>query len=147
MNTACKSLFVVVLGLSLVACASTPEPRALTPLPPDPDGYDVNYMATIELELLTTAAGQTLFSVTDGGQPRLFGVPVIQSIGMTADTVAVGNFGQAVMVHNREGVTIDMSESDSDNFTKNLVTIRAERRLALATERPAAIRAGDLTPA
>jgi HK97 family phage major capsid protein len=103
--------------------------------------------ATIEIELMTTAAGQTLFSVSDGGQPRLFGVPVIQSVGMTADNVAVGAFGQAYMVHNREGVVIDMSDSDSDNFTKNLVTIRAERRLALATERPAAVRAGDLTPA
>jgi len=103
--------------------------------------------ATIEIELMTTAAGQTLYSVTDGGQPRLFGVPVVQSVGITADTVAVGAFGQGYMVHNREGVVIDMSESDSDNFTKNLITIRAERRLALATERPAAVRAGDLTPA
>jgi HK97 family phage major capsid protein len=103
--------------------------------------------ANMELELLTTAAGQTLYSVSDGGQPRLFGVPVVQSIGMTADNVAVGSFGQAYTVYNREGVVVDMSESDSDNFTKNLITIRAERRLALATERPAAVRAGDLTPA
>ena len=52
--------------------------------------------ATIELELLTTAAGQTLYSVSDGGQPRLFGVPVVQSVGMTADNVAVGAFAQAL---------------------------------------------------
>ena len=103
--------------------------------------------AAIEIDLLTTAAGQTLYSVTDGGQPRLFGIPVIQSVGMTADNVAVGAFGQAYMIHNREGVTVEMSDSDSDNFTKNLITIRAERRLALATERPAAVRSGDLTPA
>jgi len=103
--------------------------------------------ATMEIELFTTAAGQTLYSVTDGGQPRLFGVPVVQTIGMTADNVACGSFRQAYTVYNREGVVVDMSESDSDNFTKNLITIRAERRLALATERPAAVRAGDLTPA
>lgn len=103
--------------------------------------------AAIEIDLMVTAAGQTLYSVTDGGQPRLFGIPVIQSIGMTADNVAVGAFGQAYMIHNREGVTVEMSDSDSDNFTKNLITIRAERRLALATERPAAVRSGDLTPA
>ncbi len=102
--------------------------------------------ATIEIELMTTAAGQTLYSVSEGGQPRLFGVPVIQSVGMTADNVAVGAFAQAYMIHNREGVVVEMSDSDSDNFTKNLITIRAERRLALATERPAAVRAGDLTP-
>lgn len=103
--------------------------------------------STIEIDLLTTAAGQTLLNYTDGGQPRLWGVPVIQSVGCTADIVAVGAFGQAYMVHNREGVVVEMSDSDSDNFTKNLITIRAERRLALATERPAAVRAGDLTPA
>lgn len=103
--------------------------------------------ATIEIDLLTTAAGQALRSVDDMGNPRLFGVRVIQSVGMTADNVAVGAFGQAYMLHNREGVVVEMSDSDSDNFTKNLVTIRAERRLALATERPAAVRAGDLTPA
>lgn len=103
--------------------------------------------ATIEIELMTTAAGQTLYSVSEGGQPRLFGVPVIQSVGMTADNFAAGAFGQGYMVHNREGVVVEMSDSDSDNFTKNLITIRAERRLALATERPAAVRAGDLTPA
>lgn len=103
--------------------------------------------ATIEIELMTTAAGQTLYSVSEGGQPRLFNVPVIQSVGMTADSFAAGAFGQGYMVHNREGVVVEMSDSDSDNFTKNLITIRAERRLALATERPAAVRAGDLTPA
>jgi HK97 family phage major capsid protein len=103
--------------------------------------------ATIEIELMVTPGGQTLYSVSEGGVPRLFGLPVIQSIGMTADTVAVGAFGQAYMIHNREAVSIEMSESDADNFTKNLITVRAERRLALATERPAAVRAGDLTPA
>jgi len=66
---------------------------------------------------------------------------------MTADNVAVGAFAQASMIYNREGVIVELSDSDSDNFTKNLVTVRAERRLALATEIPAAIRAGDLTPA
>lgn len=101
----------------------------------------------IEIDLLTTVAGQTLLSYSDSGVPRLWGVSVIQSTGCTADIVAVGAFGQAYMVHNREGVVVEMSDSDSDNFTKNLITIRAERRLALATERPAAVRAGDLTPA
>lgn len=103
--------------------------------------------ATIEIELLTTAAGQTLYSVSDGGVPRLFGIPIVQAIGMAADTFQVGRFSEAYMLYNREGVTVEMSDSDSDNFTKNLITLRAERRLALATEKPAAVRGGDLTPA
>ena len=103
--------------------------------------------ATIEIELLTTAAGQTLYSVSDAGTPRLFGVPVIQAIGMAADTIQVGRFSEAYMLYNREGVVVEMSDSDGDNFQKNLITLRAERRLALATEKPAAVRGGDLTPA
>lgn len=103
--------------------------------------------ATIEIELMTTAAGQTLYSVNDAGQARLFGIPVVQAIGMAADTFQVGRFSEAYMVYNREGVVVEMSDSDSDNFTKNLITLRAERRLALATEKPAAVRGGDLTPA
>ena len=103
--------------------------------------------ATIEIELFTTAAGQTLYSVNEAGQARLFGIPVIQAIGMAADTFQVGRFSEAYMVYNREGVVVEMSDSDSDNFTKNLITLRAERRLALATEKPAAVRGGDLTPA
>jgi HK97 family phage major capsid protein len=103
--------------------------------------------ATIELDLLTTSAGQVLFKYDEAGNPRLWGLPVVQSIGMTADMIAVGAFRQAYTVYNRQGVVVELSDSDSDNFTKNLVTIRAERRLALATEVPAAVRAGDLTPA
>ena len=103
--------------------------------------------ATIEIELMTTAAGQTLYSVSEGGQARLFGIPVIQAIGMAADTFQVGRFSEAYMVYNREGTVVEMSDSDGDNFRYNLLTLRAERRLALATEKPAAVRGGDLTPA
>jgi HK97 family phage major capsid protein len=79
--------------------------------------------------------------------PSLFGVPVVASNAVTADTVFVASLRNAATFYNREGVVIDMSESDSDNFTRNLVTIRAERRCMLAVERPAAVRYGDLTPA
>jgi HK97 family phage major capsid protein len=103
--------------------------------------------ASIDIALFTTAAGQTMRSVNEAGQPVLFGVRVIPSVGMTADTVAVGAFRQACTIYDREQLTVDMSESDGDNFAKNLITIRAERRLALAVERPGAIQAGDLTPA
>jgi len=103
--------------------------------------------AAIEIELLTTVAGQTLLSYNNAGEARLFGVPVVESIGVAADTFAVGAFGQAGTIYSREGVVVELSESDGDNFTKNLVTIRAERRLALAIEVPSAIRGGDLTPA
>lgn len=103
--------------------------------------------AQIEIDIFTANTNMVAFKYDEGGRPILFGVPVVQSVGMTADSFAVGAFGSAATLYNREGVVVEMSDSDSDNFTKNLITLRAERRLALATERPAAIRAGDLTPA
>jgi HK97 family phage major capsid protein len=115
-----------------------------------PDGIVLNPVdwAIIETDLMTEGSGNTArVSVDAVGRPTLFGLPVVASVGMTQDNVAVGAFAQASMIYNREGVVVELSDSDSDNFTKNLVTIRAERRLALATEIPAAIRAGDLTPA
>lgn len=79
--------------------------------------------------------------------PTLFGLPVVASNAMTTDTVLVGSLSQAATLHNREGVTVDMSDSDENNFQLNLITLRAERRLALTVEKPAAMRFGDLTPA
>lgn len=115
--------------------------------PPDAIVLNPADWATIEIELFTTAAGQALYNVNSAGQAFLFGLPVIQAVGMAADTFQIGRFAEAYMIYNREGVVVEMSDSDSDNFTKNLITLRAERRLALATEKPAAVRGGDMTPA
>jgi len=79
--------------------------------------------------------------------PALWGRPVVASNAMTADTVWVGNLSQAATLHNREGITVELSDSDENNFQLGLVTIRAMRRLALTVEKPAAARYGDLTPA
>lgn len=103
--------------------------------------------AQVEIDVMISTATGTRIAYDMSGNPMLFGTRVVQSVGMTADTFAVGDFTQHGTIYNREGVVVDMSESDSDNFTKNLITLRAERRLALASEVPAAIRAGDLTPA
>jgi HK97 family phage major capsid protein len=104
--------------------------------------------ATVEIDLLVAGTSNAArVAYDEAGNPRLFGVPVVKSVGMTADTFAVGDFRQHGNIYDREGVVVQMSESDSDNFTKNLITLRAERRLALTSEVPAAIRAGDLTPA
>ena len=66
---------------------------------------------------------------------------------MTAGQVWVGNLAQAATMWVREGVVVEMSDSDENNFQLNLITIRAERRLALTVEKPAAARYGALVPA
>ncbi|MBP1316305.1 phage major capsid protein [Herbaspirillum sp. 1130] len=79
--------------------------------------------------------------------PMLFGLPVVASNAVPTGKVWVGSLAQAVTLHEREGVGIALSDSDADNFTNNLITIRAERRVALTVEKPAACRYGDLVPA
>ncbi|MDM0024085.1 phage major capsid protein [Variovorax saccharolyticus] len=79
--------------------------------------------------------------------PQLFGANVVASNAMTAGSVWIGNIAQAATLWIREGVVVEMSDSDENNFQLNLITIRAERRLALTVEKPAAARFGLLVPA
>lgn len=97
-----------------------------------------------------TKDGQGRYLLGDPGSdapPVLFGLPVVQCNAVSSDTFQIGAYDMAATAYNREGVVVELSDSDGDNFQKLLVTIRATRRLALAVERPAAIRGGDLTPA
>lgn len=103
--------------------------------------------AQIDIDLFTSTSNVARFGVNALGQPTLFNLPVFESVGMTADQVAVGAFQMAGTIHNRQGLIVELSESDGDNFTQNLITVRAERRLALTVEKPDAILAGDITPA
>ncbi len=82
-----------------------------------------------------------------GHPPTLWGRPVVASNSMVASNVWVGSLSQAATLHNREGVIIDLSDSDENNFQLGLVSIRAMRRLALTVEKPAAARYGLLQPA
>lgn len=103
--------------------------------------------ATLDIEQFSSTSNVMRFAVDASGVARLFGIPIVQGNGVTADTFYVGAFSQVGTIHDREGVVVELSESDEDNFQKNLVTIRAERRLALTIERPTGIIGGDLTPA
>ncbi|KQT37686.1 phage major capsid protein [Methylophilus sp. Leaf414] len=83
----------------------------------------------------------------DNVVPALFGVPVVSSNAITAGKFLVASLAMAATLYIREGVVIELSDSDTDNFQRNLITVRAERRVLLAVERPAAVRYGDLVPA
>jgi HK97 family phage major capsid protein len=77
--------------------------------------------------------------------PVLWGLPVVVTNSMTEGKFMVGAMDVAYQVWNRQGTIVEMSESDDTNFQKNLVTVRAESRLALAVYRPASVQYGDLT--
>lgn len=75
----------------------------------------------------------------------LWGLPVWTTPAMTAGKFLVGDFNQAATLWTRQGMTVEMFEQDSDNVQKNLVTIRAERRLGFGVERVKAMCGGTLT--
>lgn len=112
-----------------------------------PDMIIMNPIDWGTMELVTTTYGEYIIGDPQTmAQPMLWGMAVIVSNAMTQGQVILMST-LAACVYNREGVVVEMSESDGTNFQQNLITIRAERRLMLAVEIPAAIQAGSLTPA
>ncbi len=89
------------------------------------------------IELQKDNTGQYLWvNVSTGGEPTLWRLPVVDTNAMPAGQFMVGAFNMAAQVFDREDANVEVSTEDGDNFTKNMVTIRAEERLALAVFRP-----------
>jgi HK97 family phage major capsid protein len=55
---------------------------------------------------------------------------------MSEGEVLVGAFGLAARLHDRLDVEVLVSSEDRDNFIKNMLTVRAEERTALAVRVP-----------
>jgi HK97 family phage major capsid protein len=75
---------------------------------------------------------------------RLWGLPVVVSNSITPTKGIVFDADMAYKIYMRESVAIGFFEEDTDNVQRNLVTVRAEMRAALGTERPQASVAGSL---
>lgn len=69
--------------------------------------------------------------------PNIWGIPVCVSASVTSGTVIVGAFKTCASVVQNGGVSVEAVNTNEDDFVKNLMTIRAEERLALAVRRPA----------
>lgn len=66
----------------------------------------------------------------------LWGLRVVITPAIAAGTMVVGGFQECGQVFRRQGVTVEMTNSNVDDFQNNLITVRAEERLALAVYRP-----------
>lgn len=65
----------------------------------------------------------------------LWGKPVVVTPAIAQGTALVGAFRMCSQYFQRQGLTIATTNTDQDDFIKNLMTIRAETRLALAVYR------------
>jgi HK97 family phage major capsid protein len=86
-------------------------------------------------------------NVANGGEPRLWRVPVVQSTGMHEGEYLTGAFGLGAQIWDREQANVRISEHHADYFTKNMLAILAEERIALTVYRPESFVKGVFTPA
>lgn len=80
-------------------------------------------------------------------QPNVWGLRTVVTPAIPAGTVLVGAFAQGGTVYRKGGVRVESTNSHANDFTSNLVTIRAEERVALAVRRPVAYVKTTITPA
>lgn len=103
-------------------------------------GHVLNPTDWASIELTKDAQSRYVFSNPTGlASPVLWGLPVAESLSMAAGSFLTGALEYAAQIFDREEAAVAISTEDSDNFQKNMVTIRAEERLALAVYRPEAL--------
>jgi HK97 family phage major capsid protein len=79
-------------------------------------------------------------------RPNIFGLDVVPTTSIAAGTFLVGSGNPvAAEIRDRMEMTVEISTEHSDYFTRNLVAIRAEKRLALITKRPNSFVTGTFT--
>lgn len=124
-----------------------------------PDTVVMNPVDWERIELSTDANGAFLAiaNVAQGATPRVWGLNVVQSTGLTASApdpdgagagVAVGGkflvgaFREGATLWERTGVELYMTDSHASDFTSNLITLLAELRAVLSVWRPKAFVSG-----
>lgn len=100
-------------------------------------GLTLNPIDWEDIELMKGSDGHYIWiSVTEGGQPRIFRVPVVQTPSIVENEFLLGAFGIGATLWDREQANVRVSESHADFFARNMVAILAEERLALTNYRP-----------
>ena len=94
----------------------------------------------------STGAGYGLPGIVslDGGQLRINGIPIYRANFLAASKYYVGNWAQVKKVVT-EGLSLQFSTEDEDNFRKNNISARIEAQVGLAVHRPDAMIYGDFT--
>lgn len=111
-------------------------------------GIVLNPIDWAAIELLKDGEGRYIIGKPqDGTAPRLWNLPVVETQAIVQDQFLVGAFSLAAQIYDRMGIEVLVSTENDKDFENNMVTIRAEERLAFAVYRPEAFVTGDLTAA
>lgn len=105
-----------------------------------PSGVAMNPIdvETLDLARESGATGKFISGGPFSMGPRtLWGVPVVETEGVTAGEALLGDFSKAVL-WDREQTQISITDSHADFFIRNMVAILAEERVAFGVTRPSA---------
>lgn len=114
-----------------------------------PDTVIVNPADWAALEVMREGAGTGAYLFGAPGTAAgmsVFGVQVVLSNHLPAGNLLIGALRSSATIYQRQGTTVEMGFVN-DDFTRNLVTIRAELRAGLSVERPAGIYYGAIAGA
>ena len=101
-----------------------------------------------DIELLKDNQGRYIWTVvTEGGQKRLWAVPVVDTTAMVDGQFLTGAFLGGANIWDREEAAVTIGDQHADFMVKNLLAILAEERIALTVYRPEAFVAGTFDDA
>lgn len=108
-------------------------------------GHVMNPIDWARIELLKDDMGRYIIGNPQGTTaPRLWNLPVVTTQAIAQDKFLTGAFRPSAQVFDRWRARVELATENENDFIKNLVTILAEERLALAVYRPEAFIYGDL---
>lgn len=103
------------------------------------DAIALNPADWFKIRTLKTTANEYFGGGPFGSQnvPNLWGIPVCVTTAIAANKFAIGAYKTCGSVVQNGGVSVASTNTNEDDFVKNLMTIRAEERIELAVRRPA----------
>lgn len=111
-------------------------------------GIVLNPIDLAQIELTKDTTGEYIYSKPQDAQDaRMWGRPCVSTPAMTNGDFLAGAFQLGAQLFDREDANVELSTEDSDNFQRNLVTLRGEERLGLAIYRPEAFTTGSFADA
>ncbi|ALW89626.1 phage major capsid protein [Deinococcus actinosclerus] len=97
-----------------------------------PSGLVLNPEDWEKVQLVKGTDGHYIWvNVGTTTEPRLWGLPVRDTMALAAGEWLMGNFRRGAQIFDRMDARVEMTNTDQDDFIKNRVTILAEERLAL----------------
>ncbi len=113
----------------------------------DPTGIVLSPEMWEEVEVEEDGYGgfRVAVNVAVGAVKQVWHLDVVSTTAMSDSKFLIGSFGLGAQLHDREAVTVSMSSENADNFERNVVTFRAEERLALEVPRPESFVVGTWT--